>query len=79
MHWIMELLVRHQVCSCLLCVLCLNWWPKPIVVGWLAWERFRCVTDCKTYPTSCISETLFTEMADQLVTLGLRVCIMRAT
>jgi alpha-N-acetylgalactosaminidase len=41
-------------------------------MGWLAWERFRCVTDCKTYPDSCISEKLFTDMADQLVKLGLK-------
>jgi len=41
-------------------------------MGWLAWERFRCEVDCKTYPTSCISEQLFMDMAEQLVTLGLR-------
>nr|XP_039259385.1 alpha-N-acetylgalactosaminidase-like [Styela clava] len=39
-------------------------------MGWLAWERFRCVIDCKTYPDSCISEKLFTDMADRLVEDG---------
>lgn len=23
-------------------------------MGWLSWERFRCETDCKTFPDSCI-------------------------
>ena len=23
-------------------------------MGWLSWERFRCRTDCKLYPNSCI-------------------------
>ncbi|XP_039260337.2 alpha-N-acetylgalactosaminidase-like [Styela clava] len=35
-------------------------------MGWLAWERFRCNTDCKNYPDSCISEKLFKDMADRL-------------
>jgi Alpha galactosidase A len=23
-------------------------------MGWLTWERFRCTTDCDTYPDECI-------------------------
>ena len=23
-------------------------------MGWMSWERFRCNTDCKTYPEDCI-------------------------
>jgi len=23
-------------------------------MGWLTWERFRCNTDCKNYPDTCI-------------------------
>lgn len=23
-------------------------------MGWLAWQRFRCITDCKTYPDECV-------------------------
>lgn len=40
-------------------------------MGWLSWERFRCITDCTTYPDSCISEQLYMSQADQLVQLGL--------
>ena len=34
-------------------------------MGWLAWERFRCVIDCTTFPNDCISEKLFMDMADR--------------
>jgi len=27
-------------------------------MGWLAWERFRCNTDCENDPENCISEKL---------------------
>lgn len=23
-------------------------------MGWMAWQRFRCITDCVTYPDECI-------------------------
>merc|ERR1712212_501330 len=39
-------------------------------MGWLQWERFRCITDCKTYPKDCISEGLFKRTADKLVSGG---------
>ncbi|VVC36751.1 Aldolase-type TIM barrel,Glycoside hydrolase superfamily,Glycoside hydrolase, family 27 [Cinara cedri] len=39
-------------------------------MGWLAWQRFRCITDCKTYPDECISEKLFMTAADLLVSEG---------
>jgi len=39
-------------------------------MGWLDWERYRCVTDCNAFPNSCISEKLFTTMADRLVSDG---------
>lgn len=35
-------------------------------MGWLAWERFTCQTDCAEYPADCISERLFLEMAKRL-------------
>ncbi|RUS77191.1 hypothetical protein EGW08_015043 [Elysia chlorotica] len=35
-------------------------------MGWLSWERFRCRTDCKMYPNSCINEKLYMDMADRL-------------
>ena len=34
-------------------------------MGWLAWERFRCVTDCEKFPNDCIGEKLFKDMADR--------------
>jgi len=39
-------------------------------MGWLAWERFRCNTDCINDPHNCISERLFRQMADLLVSDG---------
>ncbi|XP_008288909.1 alpha-N-acetylgalactosaminidase [Stegastes partitus] len=41
-------------------------------MGWLAWERFRCDIDCDNDPMNCISERLFTDMADWLVKDGWR-------
>ena len=41
-------------------------------MGWLSWERYMCQTDCTKYPTSCISEQLYTRMADELVSGGYR-------
>ncbi|XP_060705154.1 alpha-N-acetylgalactosaminidase-like isoform X2 [Hemiscyllium ocellatum] len=39
-------------------------------MGWLAWERFRCNTDCDNDPENCISERLFMDMADRLAEDG---------
>ncbi|XP_014678061.1 PREDICTED: alpha-N-acetylgalactosaminidase-like [Priapulus caudatus] len=39
-------------------------------MGWLAWERFRCEVDCDEDPYNCISESLFMDMADVLVSDG---------
>ncbi|KAL7635615.1 UNVERIFIED_CONTAM: hypothetical protein RMT77_013432 [Armadillidium vulgare] len=39
-------------------------------MGWLAWERFRCNTDCQNDPDNCISEDLFKTMADIIATEG---------
>ncbi|XP_063866968.1 alpha-N-acetylgalactosaminidase-like isoform X4 [Scylla paramamosain] len=41
-------------------------------MGWLAWQRFRCNTDCVNDPHNCISESLFMQMADLLVHDGYR-------
>ncbi|XP_049541803.1 alpha-N-acetylgalactosaminidase [Anopheles darlingi] len=41
-------------------------------MGWMSWERYRCITDCKRYPDECISERLFKRMADLLVSEGYR-------
>ncbi|XP_071512171.1 alpha-N-acetylgalactosaminidase-like isoform X4 [Panulirus ornatus] len=39
-------------------------------MGWLAWQRFRCNTDCVNDPHNCISESLFMQMADIIVNQG---------
>lgn len=39
-------------------------------MGWLAWERFRCNTDCENDPHNCISERLFMQMADLIIAEG---------
>jgi len=39
-------------------------------MGWMSWERFRCITDCDKYPDECISERLIMEMADIMVKDG---------
>ncbi|CAH0401400.1 unnamed protein product [Chilo suppressalis] len=41
-------------------------------MGWLTWERFRCITDCKTYPSECISEDLIKRTVDMMVIEGYR-------
>ncbi|GIY49303.1 alpha-N-acetylgalactosaminidase [Caerostris extrusa] len=41
-------------------------------MGWLAWERFKCNTNCYSDPDNCISEKLFMKMADKLVEEGYR-------
>lgn len=41
-------------------------------MGWLAWERFQCNIDCARDPENCISERLFKEMAEILVSEGYR-------
>ncbi|XP_025088512.1 alpha-N-acetylgalactosaminidase-like isoform X2 [Pomacea canaliculata] len=41
-------------------------------MGWLSWERFRCNTDCKNFPDTCISEKLYRDMADRIVADGYR-------
>lgn len=39
-------------------------------MGWMAWERFRCNIDCEKDPQDCIQETLFMEMADEMMCGG---------
>lgn len=41
-------------------------------MGWLAWERFVCETDCSQHPGQCINEQLFLDMAERLVEDGFR-------
>jgi len=39
-------------------------------MGWLQWERYRCITDCETYPNDCVSEGLFKRTADLMASEG---------
>ncbi|XP_053229198.1 alpha-galactosidase A [Podarcis raffonei] len=41
-------------------------------MGWLHWERFLCQVDCDEEPRRCISEQLFMQMADLMVSDGWR-------
>ncbi|XP_012622871.2 alpha-galactosidase A [Microcebus murinus] len=65
-----------------LCILALIPWGIPRAraldnglamtptMGWLHWERFMCNLDCREEPDSCISEQLFMQMADLMVSDG---------
>mmetsp|Transcript_27339 Transcript_27339/g.63653 ORF Transcript_27339/g.63653 Transcript_27339/m.63653 type:complete len:419 (-) Transcript_27339:144-1400(-) len=41
-------------------------------MGWMTWERYRCITDCSPGPTGskCINEQLIKDMADRLAKDG---------
>lgn len=39
-------------------------------MGWLAWQRFTCQTDCEEEPENCINEELFKSQAERLVADG---------
>ncbi|KAK7872542.1 hypothetical protein R5R35_013777 [Gryllus longicercus] len=39
-------------------------------MGWMSWERFRCIVDCQKFPDECISDHLFRTAADLLVSEG---------
>lgn len=67
--------------SCIVILICIasdnvngldNGLVRTPPMGWMAWERFRCVTDCETFPDDCISEKLFMDMADRMAADGWR-------
>ncbi|XP_017061569.1 alpha-galactosidase A-like isoform X2 [Drosophila ficusphila] len=39
-------------------------------MGWMTFERFRCMTNCELFPRDCISEALIRRTADLLVSEG---------
>jgi alpha-N-acetylgalactosaminidase len=39
-------------------------------MGWMSWEIFRCNIDCQKDPANCISERLYKEQADAIVSQG---------
>ena len=40
------------------------------MMGWMAWIRFRCNTNCDEDPENCVSEKLIKGIADTLVQDG---------
>uniref|UniRef100_A0A8C2USJ2 Alpha-galactosidase n=2 Tax=Chinchilla lanigera TaxID=34839 RepID=A0A8C2USJ2_CHILA len=47
-----------------------NGLARTPTMGWLHWERFMCNLNCQEEPDSCISEQLFMQMADLMVSDG---------
>lgn len=41
-------------------------------MGWMAWERFRCNTNCTEDPDNCVSEKLIIQICDRMVANGFR-------
>jgi len=39
-------------------------------MGWMSWQRYRCIIDCDSYPDECISENLFKNVADLIASEG---------
>ena len=67
----MRLLKGFIFISLALCVLSLNnGLGTTPAMGWMTWERYRCITDCVTFPDGCISENLILEMAERMVEDG---------
>lgn len=48
----------------------LNGVGKTPMMGWMAWQRFRCNIDCNKDANQCVSEKLIKDMADRLVLDG---------
>uniref|UniRef100_A0A0K8TAY4 Alpha-galactosidase n=4 Tax=Lygus hesperus TaxID=30085 RepID=A0A0K8TAY4_LYGHE len=41
-------------------------------MGFMTWQRFRCITDCTKYPDECISDQLIRRTVDHMVNDGFR-------
>lgn len=41
-------------------------------MGWMHWERFRCITNCTEQPNDCLTEDLIKSQADKMVSEGYR-------
>ncbi|XP_006210333.1 alpha-galactosidase A [Vicugna pacos] len=74
--------VTRLGCALAFCCLALVLWGVPgtralnnglamtPTMGWLHWERFMCNVNCQEEPDSCISEKLFLQMAELMVSDG---------
>ena len=56
-----------------------DYWPdaeypnglaKTPPMGFMTWQRFRCVTDCEQFPDTCISDKVIRSIADGMVSNG---------
>jgi hypothetical protein len=60
------------LCICVAYIVALNnGLARTPPMGWNSWNHFGCNTDCTTYPNTCISENLFKQMADAMVSSGM--------
>ena len=41
-------------------------------MGWMSWERFWCNADCNKFGNMCLTQEMFHQQADLLVSLGLK-------
>ncbi|KAL1110267.1 hypothetical protein AAG570_008344 [Ranatra chinensis] len=39
-------------------------------MGWMTWQRYRCITDCQKYPDECISDKLVRRVVDKMISDG---------
>jgi len=68
-------MLRCLVTSLLLCQFVLgldNGIGLTPPMGFLTWEKFRCQPDCVNFPDTCISEKLIKQMADAMVSTGMK-------
>lgn len=42
------------------------------LMGWMDWERFRCIVNCTEQPNDCLTEDLIKSQADRMVSDGYR-------
>ena len=47
-----------------------NGLAKTPPMGFMTWQRFRCVIDCEKFPDTCISDKVIRSIADGMVENG---------
>lgn len=69
--WLLGVLLLFVVSTKRLSVVCLdNGLALRPPMGWLAWERFVCETDCAKNPGECLDASLFEQMAERMAKDG---------
>ncbi|KAH8294905.1 hypothetical protein KR018_004269 [Drosophila ironensis] len=70
-HHVLLVVILICICDKMYFIYCLeNGLARVPPMGWMPFERFRCMTDCTRFPKDCISERLMKRMADLLVSEG---------